>query len=177
MLLRTSGVGVAVQGLWFCALMGAATLLAGCSTSTTVVLVSVSGQVEGIAQLVVKLSAGGLDTIIYVPEMPAPLTLPTDFTIEMDRSRKGEVRIDINAKDSDAQVVASGSAIIADVVVGETNEISIELIATMPPDTGGADAGADSAPGAIDAEGIDGGAPDDAGAPDPDADLTGETAP
>jgi len=169
---RTSGAGVAVTGLWFCASLAAATLLAGCSTAQTVVFVSVSGQVEGITQLVVNLSAGGLATTIYVPEMPAPITLPTDFTIEMDRSRKGELRIDINANDSDAQLVASGSASIAEVVVGERNELSVELIAAMPPDPGGADAGTGD-----DAVVIDSGIIDDAGEADPDADLSVDIAP
>jgi hypothetical protein len=133
-------------------------------------VVSVSGQVEGITQLVVNLSAGGLATTIYVPEMPAPITLPTDFTIEMDRSRTGELRIDINANNSDAQKVASGSASIADVVVGERNEISVELIATMPPDPGVGDGGTENDAGAIDS-----GVSDDAGEAAPDADLSGDT--
>jgi hypothetical protein len=179
---RTSGAGLAVRGLWFCASLAAATLLTGCSTAQTVVVVSVSGQVEGITQLVVKLSAGGLATTIYVPEMPAPITLPTDFTIEMDRSRTGELIIDINANNSDAQKVASGSASIADVVVGERNEIAVELIATMPPAPGGDDAGIEN-DGGVDSAvaddagdaGIDNVVSDDAGEADADAGLSEDT--
>jgi hypothetical protein len=104
--------------------------------------------------------------------------LPTDFTIEMDRSRKGELRIDITASDSDRQKVASGSASIADVVVGERNEISVELIATMPPDPGVGDAGTDNDAGVTDdALAIDSVATDDVGEADPDADLSQDTAP
>jgi hypothetical protein len=132
---------------------------AGCSNSKTVVFVRVNGTVAGIYQLHVKVKAGVLNTEIFVPGTPRdPIVLPTDFTIEMDRSRTGVLNLIIEARDLSNTVIATGSASLPALVVGERNDIAVTLgVGTPPPvDGGDVDAGVDAGDDA--GEPVDGGA-------------------
>jgi Ni,Fe-hydrogenase III small subunit len=146
-------------------LLGLAGPVASCSNPKTIVFVQVQGTTTGIFQLAVKVRAGLLSTEIFVPGTPdQPITLPTDFTIEMDRSRRGALNLVVNARDQAKVVIATGSASLPAIVVGERNDITVTLGAAMPPppDGGDVDAGADA--------GEDAGEPVDAGADDVEAD-------
>ena len=146
--------------------MGA--LSAGCSNSKTKVHVSVTGDVTGIAQLVVGLNAGGLVTQLLIPPTADVISLPTDFTIEMDRSRTGELLITVDgyptAFSPDAVKIATGMGDITELAVGEQNAVTVELTA-VPPVGGQPDGGA----------GSDGGDP--AATPDAGDPVTEETGP
>jgi hypothetical protein len=145
----------------------ATTLCAGCVEPNTTVHVTVSGDVQGIAQLRIKLDAGGLSTMTFLPNMPDVVSLPTDFNIELDRSRNGELVITVDAFPSDAHVaepptsLGTGSADVPALTVGKTNEVAIELTPTPPGNTG---TGTD-----------DGGTTDDGGAPGAGADAGDNT--
>jgi len=128
-------------------LLGLAGPVASCSNPKTIVFVKVQGTTTGIFQLAVKVRAGMLSTEIFVPGTPdQPITLPTDFTIEMDRSRQGVLNLVINARDQANVVIATGSASLSTIVVGERNDITVTLGAIMPPppDGGEVDAGTDA---------------------------------
>ena len=122
----------------------------GCSNSKTIVHVTVNGDVSGIVQLVVGLNAGGLITQLLIPPTADVISLPTDFTVEMDRSRTGELLVTIDgypaAFSMDAVKIATGMGDITDLAVGGQNQVTVELMAVAPvgsePDGGaGSDGG------------------------------------
>jgi len=176
-------------------LLAAALGMTGCFDSDTVVHVDVIGQVEGIFQLVVDISAGGLATKLYVPMAPQAFTLPNSFNVQMDSSRQGELILDITANDQNGVKIASGTGNLL-IDVGHLNPMTIELTAVSPPpgggmpDAGGADAGGadggvdaglDAAPelGGDDTGSVDGGvapetADDDAAVDDGGADVASD---
>src|SRR5262245_41497733 len=108
-------------------------VMTGCNDSKSVVHVEVTGTVEGLFQLVVDVSAGGLATTLHVPSPPRPITLPTTFNLEMDRSRTGSLGLNIKGNDEAGYQIASGSGELADIDVGHRQDMSIELTALSPP--------------------------------------------
>jgi hypothetical protein len=154
------------------ALSGALVGLAGgCSDTKTVVFVNVTGDATGISQLKVVLATAGLSTTFFIPSPPPKelFSLPTNFTVEMDPSRQGDLTVDIEAQDAAGQKLASGSGILTNINVGHRNEMDVALTTDTPPGGGddggvpGDDGGTDAASGDVPAEthdDVDGGAPE-----------------
>lgn len=164
-------------GLAWIMMLALAAGTSSCSNSKTVVLVKVEGTVTGVYELHVKVTAGALTTSIFVKSPTGgEIDLPSDFTLEMDRSRQGALDMTIDARDKDKVVLATGSAGLAAIVVGEENNLTVVLGAPPPPppDGGGeTDAGTDAGEDAatpMDAE-VDAGAAMDAGADGGAADV------
>ncbi|HVR63140.1 MAG TPA: hypothetical protein VMU50_14655 [Polyangia bacterium] len=154
----------------------AALAVAGCTNSKSVLHVSVTGDVQGIFQLIVGISVGDQASELDVPSAPRPITLPTSFNVEMDRSRTGALDLTIAGRDDGGNVIASGSGHLDDIIVGGLNTMQVPLSATPAgggqPDAGAGDDGGitggdDASVEAGEEEGgVDGGVPgppDDAG--------------
>lgn len=138
--------------------------LGGCSDDKSVVHVDVTGQVDGIFQLVVDISAGGLATTLFVPAAPRAIMLPTSFNIEMDHSRQGELMVGITANDENGVAIARGTGDLPAIDVGHVNGMSIDLTPVTPSGGGQPDGGATP---------DDGGTSDDAGTADAGGDDAG----
>jgi hypothetical protein len=163
--LRAACVALALSG----ALAG---LAGGCSDTKTVIFVSVTGDATGISQLKVVLATAGLSTTFFIPSPPPKelFSLPTSFTVEMDRSRQGDLTVDIEAQDAAGKKLAGGSGILTNIDVGHRNEMDVALTTETPPAggddggvPGGDDGGTDAASGDVPAETHvdgDGGAPE-----------------
>ena len=134
----------------------AALAVAGCTDSKSVLHVGVTGDVQGLYQLVVNITAGSTaPATILAPSVPRAITLPTSFNVEMDRSRTGALDLTIAGNDEGGNQIASGSGHLDDIVVGGLNTMEVALAAAAPPggtpDAGGGDeAGADAGDAALD---------------------------
>jgi hypothetical protein len=122
-----------------------------------------------------------LSTTFFIPSPPPkePFSLPTNFTVEMDRSRDGDLTVDIEAQDAAGVKLAGGSGILTNIDVGHRNEMDVALTTDLPPGGGddggvpgddggvpGDDGGTDAAGGDVPAEtheDVDGGAPETVG--------------
>ena len=140
----------------------AALAVAGCTDSKSFLHVSVTGDVQGLFQLVVDISVGDQASQLVVPSSPRAITLPTSFNVEMERSRQGRLIVDIQAKDENAVTIATGSRELEMINVGNLNTMSVELLPFMPP--GGEPDGGGQPDGGGEADADDAGVPaDDAG--------------
>src|SRR5436190_15043777 len=85
--------------------------LAACRQVDSILLVEVGGDLTLMpTQLVVTLTAGGqTHGPLFVPPSPTSITLPTSFTVELDRSITGPVTIRVDAYDDTRGGIASGS--------------------------------------------------------------------
>jgi hypothetical protein len=166
----------------------AALAVGGCTDSKSVLHVAVTGEVEGIVQLLVAISAGGMETTLHVPATPRPITLPTSFNVEMEHSRQGRLVVDIKANDANETTIATGYGELDAIAVGKLNSMTIALAPVLPPagepdgggqpdGGGGEDGGGSGADGpvetAVDQPGspLDGGVADDGGQADTAADV------
>jgi hypothetical protein len=156
----------------------------GCTDSKSILHVAVTGDVEGIVQLLVDISAGGVATRLNVPATPRPITLPTSFNVEMEHSKQGRLVVDIMANDENATPIATGSGELDAIAVGSLNLMTIALAPVGPPGGepdgggqpdgegspdggGGEDGGGSGADGPVEtAGGDDGGSPLDGGVVD-----------
>ena len=87
------------------------TVLAACQRADSILLVEVGGDLTLMpAQLSVTVTAGGRSHNFPVPPAPTTISLPTSFTVELDRSITGPVTVAIDALDGSGSVVASGTA-------------------------------------------------------------------
>jgi len=119
--------------------------LAGCQQADSILLVEVSGDLALMpAQLSVAMTAGGQTRPpILVPPSPTTISLPTSFTVELDRSITGPVKIAIDALDGSGAVMASGATTQTYINTGGQTIISVTLGSGAqpsdagPPDTGG----------------------------------------
>jgi len=116
------------------AVMGVAAL-AACQAADSILLVEVSGDLTLMpAELDVTITAGGQTRgPILVPPSPTPFTLPTSFTVELDRSITGPVTIVIDALDGYSYVVASGSTTQTHINPGAQTIIAVTLTAAVTP--------------------------------------------
>ena len=110
------------------AVMGVAAL-AACQAADSILLVEVSGDLTLMpAELDVTITAGGQTRgPILVPPSPTPFTLPTSFTVELDRSITGPVTIAIDAVDDGGNVLAAGSTTQNHINAGGQTLIAVAL--------------------------------------------------
>jgi len=159
----------AVQLLACLLLLGG--LVQSCSKPNTVLLVNVlddSGTLTAVTQLKVRVLVGTAVSQFSVPTAPGgPITFPTSFTVEIDRSNSGAVNVSVMAMSGSKTV--SGTANLGMLDVGKENVVTVHLGFPPPPDagvdSGGIDAGVDAAAD----RGADG--PSDTGARDVGSDL------
>ena len=115
------------------AVMGVAAL-AACQAADSILLVEVSGDLTLMpAELDVTITAGGQTRgPILVPPSPTPFTLPTSFTVELDRSITGPVTIEIVAFDGNGYLVAHGTATQTYIDTGGQTVIAVTLTTGAP---------------------------------------------
>jgi hypothetical protein len=95
-------VAVAVAGVF-----GAT---AACQRDDSILLVEVAGDLTLMpAQLSVTVTANGSSRVLLVPPEPTTISLPTSFSVELDRSITGPVTIAIDALDDSGNVLDSAA--------------------------------------------------------------------
>ena len=152
-------------------------LVQSCSKPNSVLLVNVvddSGALTAVTQLKVRVLVGTAVSQFSVPTAPGgPITFPTSFTVEINRSNSGAVNVNVMAMSGSKTV--SGTANLGMLDVGKENVVTVHLGFPPPPDagvdSGGIDAGVDAAAD----RGSD--APSDAGARDVGSDVPTISAP
>jgi hypothetical protein len=110
---------------------------AGCAESDTVVSVQVVGNVLDIQRLRATVTVGARMRTLSIPQGPRAISLPATFTVQMDRSIQGMLVVTIDALDAGEAVIASGTATLPGLIVGQRNDIAIDLT----PGDGGPDGG------------------------------------
>jgi hypothetical protein len=139
--------------------LAAATSWAGaCTQADTVVSVLVRGNLPDVQQLQVTLTIAGQMRTLMIPDRPRPISLPTTFTVQMDRSLQGTLQVTVVALDGQGAALGQGDWAVTNLAVGQANQVPIDLMPTSGP---GPDGGSDA--------GSDGGAPDEGDAGPPDA--------
>ena len=110
-------------------MLAAVALLAACEPRGSILLVEVAGDLALMpAQLSVAVTAGGIDHAPFrVPPTPTVISLPTSFTVELDRSITGAVTIAIDALDGYGYVVASGVTTQSHIASGGQTIIAVTL--------------------------------------------------
>jgi len=110
-------------------LLAAVALLVACEQGGSILLVEVAGDLTLMpAQLSVAVTAGGIDHQPFlVPPTPTVISLPTSFTVELDRSITGAVTIAIDALDGYGYVVASGATTQSHIASGGQTIIAVML--------------------------------------------------
>jgi hypothetical protein len=110
------------------------TALAACQQADSILLVEVGGDLTLMpAEMQVTVTAGGqTHGPIFVPPSPTPFTLPTSFTVELDRSITGPVTIAINVFDANGYLVAFGSATQTFIDTGGQTIVAVTLTTGAP---------------------------------------------
>jgi hypothetical protein len=139
---------------------------AACGSADTVVLVGVQGMTpRPIRQLQVSATVGPQSRALRVPEQPGdPIFLPTNFSLQIPRALRGSLKVAVTAIDETGQPMASGEGVLAALVAGTRNDVTVVLGGTADggapdaapdagvdaevPDAPAADAGVDAAPDA-----------------------------
>ena len=112
---------VAVAGV-----LAAAT--AACQRDDSILLVTVFGDLALTpAQLSVTVTANGTSRVLLVPPVPTTISLPTSFSVELDRSITGPVTIAIDALDDGGNVLDSGSTTQTHINAGGQTIIAVAL--------------------------------------------------
>lgn len=108
---------------------------AACQRDDSVLLVAVSGDLGVMpAQLSVTITAGGrMPPAFSVPPAPTSISLPTSFTVELDRSITGPVTVAIDALDTNGYVVASGATMQRHINNGGETIIAVMLESDVQP--------------------------------------------
>ena len=143
--------------------MGLSALLAlvlvpgACKQSDSILLVEVYGpamldplQLSVTVTVGVGLSEGrNFNVPTMARDMSDPITLPTSFTIALDRSLMAPVTISIQALDATGSPLAAGTTTMQHIEIGGQTDISVMLNDTLPPGTvdGGVDSGSPDAAG------------------------------
>ena len=118
------------------ALVAAAGLLASaaCQRDDSILLVTVAGDVTlTLSQLTATVTAGGTSRGFLVPPTPSYFTLPTSFTVELDRGITGPVTIAIDAFDGNGYIVGSGSTTQTHINAGGQTIMTVTLDTGTPP--------------------------------------------
>jgi hypothetical protein len=109
-------------------LVTAVAALTACQRDDSVLLVEVSGDLTLMpTQLSVTVTAAGRSRTFAVPPAPTTISLPTSFTVELDRSITGPVTIAIDALDTGGNVVASGATTQIYINAGGQTIIAVTL--------------------------------------------------
>jgi|SRR6185436_10211589 len=101
-----------------------------CQRDDSILLVEVAGDLTLMpAQLSVTVTADGRSrALLLVPPDSSAISLPTSFTVELDRSITGPVTIAIDALDGGGTVVASGTTTQTHIIPGGQTIIAITLV-------------------------------------------------
>ena len=138
------------------AVFGVLVTVGGCHRQDSILLVEVAGDVRlQPTQLQVSVTLGSRRQTksFTVPAEPRAITLPTSFSIELDRSVIGPVSIVVTALDAANQIVLGFGETRQDhIQVGEDTVIAVTLVSS----SGGSNLDA----GGVDAEEPDAGAGD-----------------
>jgi hypothetical protein len=136
-----------IMGLF--ALLALALVPGACKQSDSILLVEVYGRAMlDPLQLSVVVTVGGgvpgqqFDVPTMARDMSDPITLPTSFTIALDRSLVAPVTISIEALDATGSPLAAGTTTMQHIEIGGQTDISVMLNDTLPP--GSVDGGVDS---------------------------------
>jgi hypothetical protein len=108
--------------------------LGGCQRDDSILLVAVAGDVTlTLSQLAVTVTADGTSRGLLVPQDPTTITLPTSFTVELDRSITGPVTIAIDAFDANGYIVGSGSTTQTHINAGGQTIMTVTIDSGAPP--------------------------------------------
>ena len=105
-----------------------------CQRDDSILLVEVAGDLTLMpAQLSVTVTANGATRGLLVPPAPTTISLPTSFSVELDRSITGPVTIVIDALDGNGYVVASGSTTQTHINPGAQTILAVTLTSAVTP--------------------------------------------
>src|SRR4030095_13328760 len=92
----------------------------GCRKPDSILLIEVSSAMTiRPVQLAVNITAGLDSRRLMIPQVPGgQLSLPTSFTVELDRSRGGPLTVSIDALDELESIVACGTTVQQHLQVG-----------------------------------------------------------
>jgi hypothetical protein len=110
-----------------------------CHRADSVLLVEVAGDTMlQVAQLRATITVGTTTRMLTVPATPAAITLPTSFSVELDRSLTGPVTVSIDAYDTTTALVGSGQTTQEFINVGGDTIVVVTLGTTAAaPAAGG----------------------------------------
>ena len=121
----------------FPAVVAAAGLLAAvasCQRGDSILLVTVAGDVTlTLSQLEVTVTADGTARRFLVPATPSAFSLPTSFTVELDRDITGPVTIAMDAFDTNGYIVGSGSTTQIHINAGGQTIMTVTIDSGAPP--------------------------------------------
>ncbi len=120
----------------------------GCSEADTVVSVDVEGTIAGVQQLRATLTVADRIRTFRIPDRPRAITLPTSFTVQIDRSVQGQLEVTVDALNAGETLIARGTACLSSLVIGKNNSIQVILLpgsVGLVPTCAGADGGIDDA--------------------------------
>ena len=101
---------------------------AACQRDDSILLVEVAGDLTLTpARLTVTVTANGSSRLLMVPPTPTTISLPTSFSVELDRSITGPVTIAIDALDDAGSVLASGATTQTHINTGGETIIAVIL--------------------------------------------------
>jgi hypothetical protein len=99
---------------------------AACQRDDSILLVEVAGDLTLMpAQLSVTVTASGNSRVLLVPPTPTTISLPTSFSVELDRSITGPVTIAIDALDDGGNVLDSAATTQTHINAGGQTIITI----------------------------------------------------
>ena len=105
-----------------------------CQRDDSILLVEVAGDVTlTLAQFAVTVNADRESRGLLVPPAPTTITLPTAFTVELDRSITGPVTISIDAFDANGYLVGSGSTTQTHINTGGQTIMAVTILGAPPP--------------------------------------------
>lgn len=108
--------------------------VAACQRDDSILLVEVAGDVTLMpSQLSVVVTAGGKVRGLLVPPTPTAITLPTSFTVELDRSITGPVTIAVEALDVYGYVLATGTTTQIHINAGGQTIMTVTIGSGAPP--------------------------------------------
>ena len=111
-----------------------ATATTACQRDDSILLVEVAGDLTLMpSQLSVTVTANGSSRLLLVPPAPTTISLPTSFSVELDRSITGPVTIAIDALDDGGYVLASGTTTQTHINTGGETIIAVMLGASVQP--------------------------------------------
>jgi hypothetical protein len=106
----------------------------GCQRDDSILLVTVGGDVTLMpVQLSVTVTASGSSRLLLVPSAPTTISLPTSFSVELDRSITGPVMIAIDALDDGGNVLDSGATTQTHINAGGETIIAVMLGVLVRP--------------------------------------------
>jgi hypothetical protein len=100
-----------------------------CQRDDSILLVEVAGDLTIMpAQLSVTVSADSRSRMLLVPPDLTAISLPTSFTVELDRSITGPVTIAIDAIADNGTILASGTTTQTHIIPGGQTIITVTLV-------------------------------------------------